>query len=70
MENNKSLSRSEEEEIEQYLTELGKSLHKFKKYYDYNDPDYKRIRDIENGEVNEKDYYKPRKSNNSTFDGS
>ena len=60
IESSKNLSRLEEEEIKQYLTELEKSFHKRKKYYDYDDPNYKGIRSIENvfGEINE-DYYKP-----------
>ena len=35
IESNKNISRLEAEEIEQYFTELKKSLQKFKKYYDY-----------------------------------
>ena len=64
IESDKNLSRLEEEEIKQYLTELKKSFHKLQKYYDYDDINYKGIRSIENvfGEVNE-DYYKPIKIN-------
>ena len=71
IENNKHVSRLEEEEIRQYLTKLEKSINKFKKYYDHDDLDYKGIRDIENlfDEVNEVDYYKPIKNNNSAFNG-
>ena len=49
-------------------SELEKILNKFKKYYDYDDLDYKGIRDIENlfDEITE-DYYKPIRSNNSDF---
>ena len=35
IESNKNISRLEAEEIEQYFSELKKSLQKFKKYYDY-----------------------------------
>ena len=38
-ENNKNLSRLEEEEIKQYLAKLEKSINTFKKYYDYDDLD-------------------------------
>ena len=56
--------------LKEYLTELEKSLHEYKKYYDYDDPDCKEIRDIENlfGEVNE-DYYKSIKTEGA-FNGS
>ena len=45
IENNENFSILEKEKIEQYFTELEKSLHKVKKYYDYDDPDYKGIRE-------------------------
>ena len=43
--------------MKQYLTKLEKSINTFKKYYDYDDLDYKGIRDIENlfDEVDEAD---------------
>ena len=70
IENNKHVSRLEEEEIRQYLTKLEKSVNKFKKYYDHDDLDYKGIRDIENlfDEADEVDYYKPVKNNNDDLD--
>ena len=46
---------------ERYLRELEKNIFKPKKYYDYDDIEYKGIRDIENLydlSIN-KDYYKP-----------
>ena len=53
-----------QEKNEQYLKQLKENLNKSKKYYDYDNRDYKGIRDIENlfGEVNEEDYYKPVKT--------
>ena len=52
-------------------SELEKILNKFKKYYDYDDLDYKGIRDIENlfDEITE-DYYKPIRTNNTDFNDS
>ena len=49
--------------------ELEKSPHNLKNYYDYDDIEYKGIRDIRNlfGEVDE-DYYKPIKTK-SAFNG-
>ena len=69
IENNENFYKKGRKTIERYLTELGKSLHKFKKYYDQGDFDYKGIRDIENlfDEVNE-DCYKPIKTE-SAFNG-
>ena len=62
--------REKQEKNEQYLKQLKENLNKSKKYYDYDDRDYKGIRDIENlfGEVHEEDYYKPVKTK-SAFHG-
>ena len=66
--NPRILSRSKIKEIEKDLTELEESLSKLNKYYDYDNIEYKRIRDIENlfGEFDD-DYYKPIKTRNSAF---
>ena len=55
--------QEKKEKNEQYLKNLEESLNKSKKYYDYDDLDYKGIKDIENlfVEVDE-DYYKPVKT--------
>ena len=59
-------SKSKIKKIEQNLTELEESLSKLNKYYDYDDTEYQRIRDVANffNEVAFKksaneDYYKP-----------
>ena len=56
--------RGKQEKNEQCLKQLKENLNKSKKYYDYDDRDYKGIRDIENlfGEVHEEYYYKPVKT--------
>ena len=58
--NPRILSRSKINEIEKDLIELEESLSKLNKYYNYDNIEYKRIRDIENlfGEFDD-DYYKP-----------
>ena len=68
IENKKNLSKLEEEEINEYLTELERIFNK-KKYYDHDDLDYYGIRDIKTlfGDFDEEDYYKPIK-NYSAFD--
>ena len=48
IENKKNLSESKIKEIEQNLIELEESLFKLNKYYDYDDIEYKGIRDVEN----------------------
>ena len=48
IENKNNLSKSKIKKIEENLYELEKSLFKLNKYYDYDDIEYKGIRDIEN----------------------
>ena len=48
IENKKNLSKSKIKEIEQNLIELEESLFKLNKYYDYDDIEYKGIRDVAN----------------------
>ena len=51
-------------DIEKNLLKLEKNLSKLKKYYDYNDIEYKEIRDVKNVfdlSIDE-DYYKPLKT--------
>ena len=66
MENKKSLSESKIKVIEKNLLELEESLFKLKKYYDYDDAEYKGIRDTENlfNQSIDEDYYKPIKATN------
>ena len=45
---NKNLSQSKIKEIEKNLFELEESLSRFRKYYDYDDAEYKGIRDVGN----------------------
>ena len=54
-------SKSKIKKIEENLYQLGKSLFKRKKYYDYDDTEYIGIRDIENlfNQSTDEDYYKP-----------
>ena len=72
--NQKNLSTPEIKETEKNLLELEKSLSSLKKYYDYDDIEYRGIRDIGNlfNEVAlnkiDKDYYKPIKTK-SAFNG-
>ena len=75
IENKKNLSKSKIKEIEQNLIELEESLFKLNKYYDYDDIEYKGIRDVENvfnivafNRSTDEDYYKPIKTNNA-FNG-
>ena len=66
--NPRILSRSKINEIEKDLIELEENLSKLNKYYNYDNIEYRRIRDIENlfGEFDD-DYYKPIKTRNSAF---
>ena len=48
IENKKNLSASKLKETEKNLFELEESLSKLKKYYDYDDAEYKGIRDVRN----------------------
>ena len=70
IENKNNLSKSKIKEIEQNLIELEKSLFKLNKYYDYDDIEYKGIRDVENlfNQSTDEDYYKPIKTK-SAFNG-
>ena len=80
IENKKNLSKSKIKRIEENLLDSEKSLFKFKKYYDYDDIEYRGIRDVGNllngvaingiafNQSTDKDYYKPIKTN-SAFNG-
>ena len=60
-ENEKNLSESKMKKIEKNLTELEGNLSKTKKYYDYDDIEYKgirNVRDLFDFSIDE-DYYKP-----------
>ena len=61
IENKKNLSASKIKEIEKNLSALEKSLPKSKKYYDYDDTEYKGIRVIGNlfNQSIDEDYCKP-----------
>ena len=70
IENKKNLSKSKIKEIEQNLIELEEIIFKLNKYYDYDDFEYKGIRDAENlfygvvfNRSTDEDYYKPVKTN-------
>ena len=72
IENKENLSKSKTKGIEQNLTKLEKSLFKLNKYYDYDDFEYKGIRDVENlfngvafNHSTDEDYYKPIKTNSA-----
>ena len=54
-------------EIEKNLLKLEKNLSKLKKYYDYDDIEYKGIRDVKNlfDSSFDEDYYKPIKTNDA-----
>ena len=56
-------------EIEQNLRKLKESTHKLKRYHDYDDLDYKEIREIENlfGDKVDRDQNKPIRTDNSAF---
>ena len=58
IENEKNPSESKIKEIEINLTELEENISKTKKYYDYDDIEYKGIRNLFDLSVDE-DYYKP-----------
>ena len=61
IENEKNLSESKIKEIEINLTELEENLSKTKKYYDYDDIEYRgirNVRDLFDLSIDE-DYYKP-----------
>ena len=71
IENKNNLSKSKIKEIEQNLTELEESLFKLNKYYDYNDIEYKGIRDVANlfnGVSTDPDYSRPTKTK-TAFNG-
>ena len=67
---NKNLSESKTKEIEKNLFELEESLSRLKKHYDYDDIQYKGIRDVGNlfNQSMDEDYYKPIKTK-SAFNG-
>ena len=62
----KNFSESKTKDIEENLLELEKSLSKDKKCYDYDDAEYKGIRDVGNlfNQSIDEDYYKPIKTTN------
>ena len=66
-ENKKNLSESKIKEVEKNLLELEENLSRHKKYCDYDDPEYKGIRDIGNlfNQSIGKDCYKPIKITNA-----
>ena len=71
IENEKNPSESKIKEIERNLTELEENLSKIKKYYDYDDIEYRgirNVRDLFDFSIDE-DYYKPIIAK-SAFDGS
>ena len=71
IENEKSPAESKRKEIEKNLTELEENLFKTKKYYNYDDIEYRgirNVRDLFDLSMNE-DYYKPILAR-SAFDGS
>ena len=70
-ENEKNPSESKIKKIERNLTELEENLSKTKKYYDYDDTEYRgirNVRDLFDLSIDE-DYYKPI-IDKSAFDGS
>ena len=60
----KYFSESKTKEIEKNLFELEESFSRLKKYHDYDDAEYKDIRDVGNlfKQSTEEDYYKPLKT--------
>ena len=60
IENRKNISELKIKDIEKNLFELEESLSRHKKYYDYDDPEYKGIRNVGNllNQSIDKDYYK------------
>ena len=67
IENKKNLSKSKILKIEKNLNKLEKSLFKPKKYYDDDDPEQRRIRDVENLFIQsaDEDYWKPIETNSA-----
>ena len=63
----KNLSISKTKEIAKNLLELERNLFKPKKYYDYDDIEYKGIRDVENlfNLSTDEDYYKLIRTNSA-----
>ena len=61
IENKKSLSESKIKEIERNLNELEENLSKTKRYYDYDNIEYRGIRNVRDlfDLPIDKDYYKP-----------
>ena len=59
--NKNNISNSKIKEIEENLFELEKNLSKLKKYHDYDDAEYKGMRDVGNLFIQsiDEDYYKP-----------
>ena len=59
IENKKNLSKSKMKKTEKNMLELEESLSKIKKYYDYDDVEYKGIRDVGNLiiQLTDEDYY-------------
>ena len=70
IENKKKLSASKLKEIGKNIFELEESLSKLKQYYDYDDDEYKGIKDVGNlfSQSTDGDYYKPTKTK-SAFNG-
>ena len=70
IENKKNLSKPKIKEIEKNLPELEESLSRLTEYYDYDDSEYRGIRDIENifNQSIDEDYYKPIRTNPNGFD--
>ena len=68
--NPKNLSESKIKEMEKKLFELEKSLSRYKKHYDYDDAEYKGLRDVENwfNQSTDEDYYKPTKTKSAFVD--
>ena len=71
IENEKNLFASKIKETEKNLTELEENLSKTKKYYDYDDTEYKGIRDLKDlfDLSIDEDYYEPI-INNGSFNNS
>ena len=59
--NPKNFSKSKIKEIEESFLEFEKILSKIKKYHDYDDNEYRGIRDVRSlfNQAFNKDYYKP-----------
>ena len=69
IENKNNFSESKIKEIEENLLALEESFSKLKKYYDYDDIEYKGIREVQNlfNQSIDEDYYKPIRTT-SVFD--